>query len=77
MNSLDYVIAQLEETLKKPVVLDYAPVNKANGQKLVKDKNFRANQRQQKAIQKKVMATDKTEEGKTLSDKIADKIAPP
>jgi len=49
--SLDYVIAQLEETLTKPVVLDYDPVNKVNGKKLIKDKNFRDNQRKQKQIQ--------------------------
>lgn len=55
MASLDYVIAQLEETLAKPVVLDYDPVNKANGKKLVKDKNFRDNQRKQKQIQHKAM----------------------
>ena len=51
MAALDYVITQLKETLTKPVVLDYEPTNKANNTKLVKDKNFRANQRKQKQIQ--------------------------
>ena len=39
--ALDAVIAQLKETLSKPVVLDYEPTNNANNTKLVKDAKFR------------------------------------
>ena len=74
MAALDAVIAQLKEILTKPVVLDYEPTNKVNT-KLIKDAKFRQDQRNQKAIQQKAMSR-KSEERKTLTNKIADKIAP-
>ena len=73
--ALDHIIKQLEEVLVQPVVLDYDPVNKANGKKLVNDKNFRENQRKQKQIQQKAMSKS-TQPSKSISSKIADKIAP-
>ena len=73
---MDEVIAALEKAIEQQAVLDYDPVNPNVDAKLVDDKKFREDQRQQKAQIQKQMDRDLKEENKSFTTKIADSIAP-